>query len=192
MASITSSLFWSAGEFMLVGLAIALPNWRHLTLLAGGMTVAVLMLYPLIPESARWLLSQGRQAEATAVVQKIAAWNGTKMPDVPLAAQTAAAAQDSGRADEEDVYIDVTRPGSMSEQQQSTAATKDKDVHAVTGSFADTSRASSPGQNHSSSIAAGDAGKSGAPPPIAQSVGLFAAMRSPRLLKRTCVMVFTW
>jgi hypothetical protein len=40
-------------EFVLAGLAFALPNWRNLTMAAGLITAAGLLLFPCIPESAR-------------------------------------------------------------------------------------------------------------------------------------------
>jgi hypothetical protein len=69
-----------AGEFLLVALAFALPACNHLLLAAACINAACLLMYPLVNESARWLLSQGRTAEATAIIQKIAKANKTQMP----------------------------------------------------------------------------------------------------------------
>ncbi|KAF6253767.1 major facilitator superfamily domain-containing protein [Scenedesmus sp. NREL 46B-D3] len=84
VSSAFSGMFWPTGEFVLVGLAYGVHNWRTFTIITGCLSLAGLLLWPSIPESARWLLSQGRQAEATAVVQRIAALNGTRAPPVPL------------------------------------------------------------------------------------------------------------
>eukprot|EP00775_Hariotina_reticulata_P004347 gene4347-4600_t len=70
----------AVGEFLLVALGYALPNWRHLALAAACINVGALLLFPVVPESARWLLSKGRTAEATAILQKLSARNGSHMP----------------------------------------------------------------------------------------------------------------
>lgn len=79
-----SLVFFVVGEFVLVALAVALPNWRHLSIAAGGINAAALLLYPFIPESARWLLSQGRQQEAVAILQAVSVRNKSCMPTGPL------------------------------------------------------------------------------------------------------------
>lgn len=86
---ISSSIicFWlvlmQAGEFLLVALAYALPDWQHLVLAAACINAATLLLYPLVSESARWLLSHGRTAEAVAILQHTAMRNRTSMPAQP-------------------------------------------------------------------------------------------------------------
>eukprot|EP00882_Tetradesmus_deserticola_P030011 GHRQ01033663.1.p1 GENE.GHRQ01033663.1~~GHRQ01033663.1.p1 ORF type:complete len:211 (-),score=47.02 GHRQ01033663.1:679-1311(-) len=77
-------LFFTVGEFLLVALAVGLPAWGHLALVAGAINIAAMLLYPFIPESARWLLSQGKQQQATELLQAIAAANGGHMPQQPL------------------------------------------------------------------------------------------------------------
>jgi hypothetical protein len=68
------------GEFVLVGLAFALPGWQHLLLAVGCINAATLLLYPIVAESARWLLSHGRTDEATAILERIANSNKSSMP----------------------------------------------------------------------------------------------------------------
>jgi hypothetical protein len=72
------------GEFLLVALAVGLPAWGHLAIAAAAINAAALLLFPLIPESARWLLSQGKQQQATELLQAIATANGSCMPQQPL------------------------------------------------------------------------------------------------------------
>jgi OCT family organic cation transporter-like MFS transporter 4/5 len=48
-------MMFTLGEFVLVGLAWALRHWRNLTLAAGLITAAGLLLLPFVPESARWV-----------------------------------------------------------------------------------------------------------------------------------------
>jgi hypothetical protein len=83
-ASVGSLLFFTVGEFLLVALAVSLPAWGHLAIAAGAINVATLLLFPFIPESARWLLSQGKQQQAAELLQAIATANGSRMPEQPL------------------------------------------------------------------------------------------------------------
>jgi MFS family permease len=68
------------GEFLMVALAYALPSWRHLALACASINAGCLLLYPCVPESARWLLSRGRSQEATEQLRRMAAANGTSLP----------------------------------------------------------------------------------------------------------------
>jgi hypothetical protein len=79
-----SLLYFTVGEFLLVALAVGLPAWGHLAIAAGAINAAALLLFPFIPESARWLLSQGKQQLATELLQAIATANGSCMPQQPL------------------------------------------------------------------------------------------------------------
>jgi hypothetical protein len=68
------------GEFLMVGLAFALSYWRHLALACASINAACLLVYPAVPESARWLLSRGRTQEAAEQLQRMAAANRTSLP----------------------------------------------------------------------------------------------------------------
>jgi hypothetical protein len=74
------------GEFLMVALGYALPAWQHLVLAIACINAAALLLYPLVSESARWLLSEGRTEEATAILQQIARCNGSSLPSQPMVA----------------------------------------------------------------------------------------------------------
>lgn len=73
-------MFFSFGELLLVGLASHLTNWRHLTIAAGIIAAAPVLLYFFTPESARWLLSQGQHDKAVQILRKVARRNGTRLP----------------------------------------------------------------------------------------------------------------
>ncbi|XP_036886266.1 solute carrier family 22 member 13 [Sturnira hondurensis] len=70
---------FSFGLMVLSGLAYAVRNWRLLQI-AGTAPVLLLFFYFwVLPESARWLLTQGRVEEAKRVIRKAASVNGRRL-----------------------------------------------------------------------------------------------------------------
>lgn len=72
-----------AGNLLEAALAWAvLPTlgWRWLLAFSALPLFLLLALYPLLPESAHWLVAKGRYADAEAVLQRVAAANGYPRP----------------------------------------------------------------------------------------------------------------
>ena len=68
-------------NFAFWGLAVAaiaylIPNWHHMELVFSVPLIGLYVTYWVLPESPRWLLSQGRTEEAEEIVKKIAEYNG--------------------------------------------------------------------------------------------------------------------
>ena len=88
-------VFWSIGGMLEAALAWRVMiafGWRWqvgLTALPAGL---MLLVYPCLPESPRWLLAQGREDDAQAVLDRIARWNRV----TPLAGSLRADAADLG------------------------------------------------------------------------------------------------
>jgi hypothetical protein len=60
-------VFFIVGEFALVIIAVALPSWRGQFAAGAVLCAASLLLWPLLPESGRWLYVQGRTEAAMEV-----------------------------------------------------------------------------------------------------------------------------
>jgi len=56
-------------------------RWRMVSLIGSLLPLPLVILYPFIPESPRWLLSTGRIEEAKKVAHKFAKSHGTKLSD---------------------------------------------------------------------------------------------------------------
>ncbi|XP_028933111.1 solute carrier family 22 member 13-like isoform X2 [Ornithorhynchus anatinus] len=77
---VISHCLFALGQMVLAGLAYGVRNWRLLQL-AGSSPIVLLFFYVwVVPESARWLLVQGRVDEAQELLQKAAACNHRTIP----------------------------------------------------------------------------------------------------------------
>nr|AAQ09528.1 organic cation transporter-like 3 [Mus musculus] len=64
------------GQMVLAGLAYGVRNWRLLQITGTAPVLLLFFYFWVLPESPRWLLSQGRTEEAKQLVQKAALVNG--------------------------------------------------------------------------------------------------------------------
>ncbi|XP_068438269.1 solute carrier family 22 member 13-like [Clinocottus analis] len=72
----------TVGLILLSGIAYLIPNWRILHLVLFSPLVVVLgIFYWILPESARWLITQGRKEEAIKEVRRAAKVNRRKVPE---------------------------------------------------------------------------------------------------------------
>ncbi|KAJ0249371.1 Organic cation/carnitine transporter 7 [Hirschfeldia incana] len=75
--------FWTVGTIFEASLAwLIMPSlgWRWLLALSSIPSSLLLMFYKWTPESPRYLILQGRKAEALSILEKIARTNGTQLP----------------------------------------------------------------------------------------------------------------
>ncbi|KAM6970924.1 solute carrier family 22 member 13b [Tautogolabrus adspersus] len=74
--------FFPLGLIMLSGIAYFIRNWRILQFVLFSPLLPVLgIFYWVLPESARWLITQGRKKEAIKEVRRAAKVNGRKVPE---------------------------------------------------------------------------------------------------------------
>jgi MFS transporter, putative metabolite:H+ symporter len=80
--------FWGVGTLAAAGLAwILVPTlgWRYLLATSAVAALGVLWVRMRVPESPRWLMAKGREEEARAVLNQVAADNGSPQITEPLA-----------------------------------------------------------------------------------------------------------
>jgi putative MFS transporter len=80
--------FWALGSIMAAGLAwLIIPRlgWRWLFAFSALPALLLIAVRSRVPESPRYLFVHGRGAEARAVLEKVAAENGTTVPEGELA-----------------------------------------------------------------------------------------------------------
>ncbi|PIK55575.1 putative organic cation transporter protein-like [Apostichopus japonicus] len=70
-------MYFALGYLLLAGMALLIRNWRILQGVSSILVLLCLLIYPVIDESARWLISRGRYAEAEDIIRKAAKVNQT-------------------------------------------------------------------------------------------------------------------
>ena len=80
IVGIGAQYIWVLGWLTLAGLAFLLRGWRDLMLWSSLPSLLSVLMYWLLPESPRWLLSVGRIEEAEAVVREAARFNKITLP----------------------------------------------------------------------------------------------------------------
>uniref|UniRef100_A0A8B9L531 Major facilitator superfamily (MFS) profile domain-containing protein n=2 Tax=Astyanax mexicanus TaxID=7994 RepID=A0A8B9L531_ASTMX len=81
-SSLGVCLFFAFGYMMLPLIAYLIRNWRMLLVALSVPGLIYIPLWWFIPESPRWLISQGRVEEAEAIVKNAARKNGVLPPDI--------------------------------------------------------------------------------------------------------------
>uniref|UniRef100_UPI0037E8992B solute carrier family 22 member 7a n=1 Tax=Semicossyphus pulcher TaxID=241346 RepID=UPI0037E8992B len=103
------SLSWSAGNMLLALMAYFIRDWRHLTLAVTAPCTAAIIAWWWLPESARWLLANGRIEEAKKYLVQCAKMNGKNEYTSKLDSETLAKVTVSEVAEKTHSYLDLVR-----------------------------------------------------------------------------------
>ncbi|KAL1006254.1 hypothetical protein UPYG_G00069810 [Umbra pygmaea] len=82
--TIFSHCFYAIGLMLLSGIAYGVRDWRTLQLVLFCPSLLLGVFYWILPESARWLMTQGRQEEACQELRRAAKVNGREVPEALL------------------------------------------------------------------------------------------------------------
>uniref|UniRef100_A0A8D3CS35 Solute carrier family 22 member 6 n=1 Tax=Scophthalmus maximus TaxID=52904 RepID=A0A8D3CS35_SCOMX len=103
------SLSWSMGNMSLALLAYFIRDWRHLLLAVTAPCLVAILFWWWLPESARWLLANGRVEEAQKYLVQCAAMNGKKKNTSTLNTETLAKVTVSEVAERNHSYLDLVK-----------------------------------------------------------------------------------
>ncbi|XP_072019579.1 organic cation transporter protein-like isoform X2 [Amphiura filiformis] len=81
VTGIGMGFYWSFGMMLLALLAFLIPDWFVLQLVLTLPLIIPFFLIPILKESPRWLMTQGRFDEAEVIIQDIARVNKTTIPE---------------------------------------------------------------------------------------------------------------
>lgn len=84
VAGVGCQLFFTTGYILTAGFAYFITDWRMLQVAITVPSIAFLVYWWFIPESARWLLTKGRVQEAKDLLQRASQENGVEMPSEAL------------------------------------------------------------------------------------------------------------
>ncbi|XP_063863454.1 carcinine transporter-like [Scylla paramamosain] len=79
--TVMTCLFYVGGMLLLAGVAYLVRNWVYLCLVTSLPFFTYIVYWWYLPESPRWLLSQGRLQEARTILVKMAEVNKTELPE---------------------------------------------------------------------------------------------------------------
>ncbi|XP_060079708.1 organic cation transporter protein-like [Ylistrum balloti] len=80
-AGVLIHLFFPVGLLYLTGAGFILRNWKTIQLVVAVPCVVHVCLYWVIPESPRWLISQGKYKDAETILRKVATKNRKPYPE---------------------------------------------------------------------------------------------------------------
>ncbi|KAM7009300.1 solute carrier family 22 member 7a isoform 2-T2 [Tautogolabrus adspersus] len=103
------SLSWSAGNMLLALMAYFIRDWRHLTLAVTAPCTAAIIAWWWLPESARWLLANGRIEEAKKYLVQCAKMNGKNEYTSKLDSETLGKVTVSEVAKKTHSYLDLVK-----------------------------------------------------------------------------------
>ncbi|KAM4834888.1 LOW QUALITY PROTEIN: solute carrier family 22 member 7 [Thomomys bottae] len=109
VAGVLSTLFWTGGVLLLALVGYLIRAWRWLLLAATLPCVPGILSIWWVPESARWLLTQGRVEEARGYLLRCARLNGRSLGEDSLSQEALSKVANRERAVQRPSYLDLLR-----------------------------------------------------------------------------------
>ncbi|XP_069879445.1 solute carrier family 22 member 7 isoform X1 [Dipodomys merriami] len=109
VAGVLSTIFWSGGVLLLALVGYLIRDWRWLLLAATLPCVPGILSIWWVPESARWLLTQGRVEEARGYLLRCARLNGQSVGEDELSQEALNKVAEGERVVQRPSYLDLFR-----------------------------------------------------------------------------------
>ncbi|XP_067674285.1 organic cation transporter protein-like isoform X1 [Haliotis asinina] len=81
LIGISIEYFFALGFVVLAGMAYLIRDWRYLDIAVSAPSALFLLYWCCIPESPRWLISEGRHKHAEKIISTAAKMNNVTLPD---------------------------------------------------------------------------------------------------------------
>ncbi|CAH2056092.1 unnamed protein product, partial [Iphiclides podalirius] len=95
VANMSIAVYFTFAACLLPWIALGVADWKIYTLITSVPLVLSIFTPCVVPESARWLISQGRIDEAIKILKNCERVNGKKIPDAETAAEIARVEQET-------------------------------------------------------------------------------------------------
>ncbi|XP_041645784.1 solute carrier family 22 member 7-like [Cheilinus undulatus] len=105
--SVIGSLSWSVGNMLLAGFAFLVTNWRSLVLTVTAPLGFAVIAWCWIPESARWLLANGKVERAQFYLDKCASFNKRPKLSSKMKLEALSSVEIQEKQDKNYTYLDL-------------------------------------------------------------------------------------
>ncbi|XP_012689650.1 solute carrier family 22 member 7-like [Clupea harengus] len=107
------SVSWTLGNMMLAGIAYLVPDWRMLIITVTAPLVLAIITWWWIPESARWLIANGKTERAHYFLQRCATINGRKEFSSRIKPETLSSVVAADHQNRSFTYLDLIKTPRM-------------------------------------------------------------------------------
>ncbi|XP_062334637.1 solute carrier family 22 member 7-like isoform X1 [Osmerus eperlanus] len=108
-AGVIVSLDWTLGNWLLVGIAYFVRDWRRLILAATSPLLLSVFAWRWLPESARWLVASGQAEKAHGLLRQCAHINKRSMPMADITPEMLVKSVTAERSHKKYTLIDLVR-----------------------------------------------------------------------------------
>ncbi|XP_021436478.1 solute carrier family 22 member 7-like isoform X2 [Oncorhynchus mykiss] len=113
LVGVIDSLSWTFGNSMIPAIAYCVNDWRQLTIVVTSPLVLALLTWRWIPESARWLIANGKFEKANFYLQQCAQINQKQEFASKITPETLSSIIVTERKDRTYSYLDLVRTPKM-------------------------------------------------------------------------------
>ncbi|XP_024145066.2 solute carrier family 22 member 7 [Oryzias melastigma] len=112
-SGIMISLDWTLGNWLLVGIAYGINEWRMLILAATSPLILALIAWRWLPESARWLIANGKAEAAQYYIMKCAKMNNRSKSLTTITPKALMESVEKERGEKKYTVIDLFKTPNM-------------------------------------------------------------------------------